>query len=422
MSQSDEHLICNTPLPLLVSQALDKLNQLGYSRRSMRRYRLVWEKLIAFSQDSDFGNTLSGELAVSFIKAYDDERTFLPELHMSWQRHIPFMTSVLVYFAKHGDIKRYVTDMQQVQIPETMKKVINDYEHYCESRRRYRPSSVRAVMRDIMLFVDFLGERNTINLEQITAQDLTDFISARGHYSPRTVSRLVSALRLFMQYLYTQGLLTKDLSQMLPIVRAPRDASIPSVWEPELINKLLSIVDRSSPRGRRDYAILLLACRLGLRVGDIRALKLDNLNWNEASIDIVQCKSQAPLSLPMTDEVGEALISYLKSDRPASQYREVFLKLRAPFDPFPDDNRLHDIVSHWRYTAGISFKSKQHCGLHSLRHSCASHLLAQGVPLKTIADILGHASSHTTRLYAKADIDGLRSVALAPVEVQHVSR
>ena len=418
MTQSITQPLCKKPLKQLITEALRELHNLQYSRRTINRYRFVWEQLIVFSQKEDLGNTLSEVLADRFVKAYQQEGKYLSGLHGSWQRHIPFITSVLVAFAKQGFIQRYVTDMQQVCVSPAMKKALADYERYCKTRRRYRSTTLHATARDIMLFLDFLGARGTKTLKQITAQDVADFVATRAHYTPRTVSHMVSALRLFLQYLFKEGVLLKNLGQDLPVVRVPRDAAIPSVWDPELVTKLLDAVDRSSSRGKRDYAILLLACRLGLRVGDIRALTLDNLNWEAAYIEIVQSKTQTPLTLPMTEEVGNALISYLQSARPSSSYREVFLKLRSPFAPFSDNNRLYDIISHWRYVAGIEFRSVQHCGLHSLRHSCASQLLAQEIPFATIADILGHTSTQTTRLYAKADIEGLRSVALDPVEVQ----
>jgi integrase len=216
-----------------------------------------------------------------------------------------------------------------------------------------------------------------------------------------------------------RGITSKDLSFEVPKIRFPQDAHIPSVWDQELIEKLLGSVDRSSVRGKRDYAILLLASRLGLRVGDIRTLRLEDIKWEDARIDILQSKPNVPLSLPLTEEVGQALIDYLKAGRPAnSKHREVFLKLQPPFDPFSGNNLYH-IITYWRRLAGITFRTKQRRGLHSLRHSLATRLLQVGTPFHTISEILGHATSESTRIYAKADVETLRTVALDPEEVSH---
>jgi integrase len=156
----------------------------------------------------------------------------------------------------------------------------------------------------------------------------------------------------------------------LPKIRVARDAKVPSVWEQELIVKLLEAVDRSSAKGKRDYAILLLACRLGLRAGDIRTLKLDQLHWEDSTIEVTQSKTGTPLRLPLTSEMGDALIDYLKSGRPQTTHREVFLKVNPPFDPFTGNN-LHHIVTYWRLLAGIRFRTPQRRGAHSLRHYAA---------------------------------------------------
>jgi len=228
-------------------------------------------------------------------------------------------------------------------------------------------------------------------------------------------------VRSFLRFLTMRGIVQKDLSAELPKIRAPRDATIPSVWDQELIVRLLGAVDRSSAKGKRDYAILLLACRLGLRAGDIRTLKLDNLRWAESTIEITQAKTSTPLTLPLTSEVGEALIDYLKSGRPQTIQREVFLKVNPPFEPFGENNHLHDIVKYWRQLAGITFRSPQKRGLHSLRHTLATRLLEKGTPLPTIAEILGHTSLESTRVYAKADVEALRGVALDLDEVNHAN-
>src|SRR5256885_1465473 len=249
--------------------------------------------------------------------------------------------------------------------------------------------------------------------------DLSEFVACRDHLQPKTVSRIVSDVRSFLRFLTMRGILQKDLSAELPKIRVPKDATIPSVWDHELIVRLLGAVDRSSAKGKRDYAILLLACRLGLRAGDIRTLKLDDLRWEDSTIEITQAKTGTPLSLPLTNEVGEALIDHLKSGRPQSAHREVFLKVNPPFDPFGDNDNLHHIIKYWRQLAGITFRCPQKRGLHSLRHTLATRLLEKGTPLPTIAEILGHTSLESTRIYAKADVEALRSLALDPEEVNH---
>jgi integrase len=158
---------------------------------------------------------------------------------------------------------------------------------------------------------------------------------------------------------------------------------------------------------------------LGLRAGDIRTLKLDQLHWEVSTIELTQSKTGMPLILPLTSEVGEALIDYLKSGRPQTEHREVFVKVNPPFDPFMANSNLHHIVTYWRRLAGIRFRTPQKRGIHSLRHTLATRLLQKGTPFTTIAEILGHTSLESTRIYAKADVEALRSVALDPEEVNH---
>jgi integrase len=146
-----------------------------------------------------------------------------------------------------------------------------------------------------------------------------------GLSAPRTIAHSKFKRGSFLRFLLLRGVLQRDLSHVLPTIRVPSDATIPSVWDPELLVQLLNAVDRCSPKGKRDYAILLLACRLGLRVEDIRTLKLDDLKWEAATIEITQSKTLAPLCLPLTEEVGEALIDYLKSGRPQTDHREVWV-------------------------------------------------------------------------------------------------
>jgi site-specific recombinase XerC len=418
MDSSTHRTPSSLPLDQLVAHALSELDKINYSRRSMRRYRTVWGHLVTFSREMSLGDRYSEQLATEFVTAYRRQPGERVKANEEWRRHIPFLVKVLGDFARDGRVEHTRIDTSRLQVPAAMKKSLSEYEQYARDRRHLRASTLRERMRTIAVFLDDLGSRTVTTLDQLQPADIAAFVASRGRLGPRSMSRTVSDVRCFLQFLLLRGILQRDLSQVLPTVRVPRDAAIPSVWDPELVERLLKVVDRSSPRGKRDYAILLLACRLGLRLGDIRTLTLDDLKWDMAAIEITQSKTRAPLCLPMTEEVGEALID-LKSGRPQTAHRELFLRAQPPFTPFADDGHFYYIVKYWRELAGIRFRTKQHCGLHSLRHTLATQLLREQTPIHVISEILGHATTASTMIYAKADVESLRAAALNTEELRH---
>ena len=416
-SSTSEHL----ELERLVAEALGEIDRLGYSKTARNRYRTTWKHLIEFSRRKELGDEFSADLATRFLEERRVRDEQADEPGNGWRRHIAFEVKVLADFAENGRIERVFTEVPPIHLVPLMQKTLRDYEQYGKDRLCLRPSTLHGRTRDLTIFLDFLHSRKARTLDQIQAADLSEFVSCRDHLQPKTVARIVSDMRSFLRFLTMRGILQKDLGAELPKIRVPSDAMIPSVWDQELLVRLLGVVDRSSAKGKRDYVILLLACRLGLRAGDIRTLKLDNLRWAESTIEITQAKTGTPLTLPLTNEVGEALIDYLKSGRPQTTHREVFLKVNPPFDPFRENNNLHHIVTYWCRMAGITFRHPQKRGLHSLRHTLATRLLEKSTPLPTIAEILGHTSLESTRIYAKADVEALRGVALDPEEVNHAS-
>mgnify|MGYP003381835431 FL=1 len=420
MDQSNHQVASNLPLHQLVARAEIELEKLCYSRRSLRRYRTIWRQLVAFSRQMNLGDEYSDDLAARFSDAYQMREGERLQPSEGWRRHVVFGLKVLGDFARDGCIERTVTDMQKIQVSALMKKPVRDYELYCRDRLHLRPTTLRERMREIAIFADFLGSKNITIFDQMQPTDLSAFVTSLHRLAAKTVSRIVSDVRGFLQFLLLRGILQRDLSHVLPKIRVPRDATIPSVWDPDLLVRLLNVVDRSSPKGKRDYAILLLACRLGLRMGDIRTLTLDNLKWEAGTIEITQSKTLVPLCLPLTEEVGASLIDYLKSGRPQTDQREVFLTLTPPFVPFSETNNLHGIVKHWKDLAGIRFRTKQRHGLHSLRHTLATKLLGEQTPFHVISEILGHATTASTLIYAKTDVEALRTAALNTEEVRHV--
>jgi integrase len=186
------------------------------------------------------------------------------------------------------------------------------------------------------------------------------------------------------------------------------------VWSPENVAKLIDTIDKGSPVGKRDYAIILLVTRLGLRTIDIKHLKLNNLKWQDNRIELIQSKTAAVLNLPLLPDVGWAIIDYLKNGRPKVESPYLFLRHIAPLEPFSDEDRLHQIVVKYMRLAKIPMSPQKKKGMHSLRHTLASRLLAENTPLPVISDILGHISSDSTAVYLKVDVSTLRECALNP--------
>ena len=213
-----------------------------------------------------------------------------------------------------------------------------------------------------------------------------------------------------------QGWLSNSLCDAVPRPRQYRDINLPDIISEADINRILGAIDQSSALGRRDYAILLLAARYGLRPSDIRELTLDDIDWRNACIGLRQVKTGRPLTLPLLPEVAEALCAYLREGRPATSNRTIFVRHRAPFEPFSPENNLVANMRGALLRAGLA-KRPGRRGLYLFRHTLATRLLASGQSLKTIADVLGHASTHTTYGYTRVNLVALRAVAISEGEV-----
>ncbi|WP_373665349.1 site-specific integrase [Sporomusa silvacetica] len=177
------------------------------------------------------------------------------------------------------------------------------------------------------------------------------------------------------------------------------------------IKRLIGAIDRANPKGKRDYAIILLACYLGIRCTDIKNLHLNNFHWEEKKLVFTQSKTKETVNLPLPSEVGWAVIDYLKYGRPKFESPYVFLRHLAPYGPFSESDHLHQIIVDYMKRAHLPTLKKRR-GMHSLRHTLASMLLEKETPLSIISDILGHTDPDSTKVYLKVDIGKLRECAL----------
>ena len=407
------------PLETLVEQAAMQLERLGYCAMGITNYRGIWNRFVRFVRKND----PSGRFTVEMVDRYLADRG-VPgpgegALRAS-QRHARSAMRILTEVALHGSFQRRRNSVCRAPLGAPWQSLLEGYERFCHDERRMAPRGMRQRRREVWRFLNFLEARGVRVPREIDAAALSGFVGLLTQVRPVTLASTVSILRSFLRYLCLQGLVDTTLIHQVPKVRVYAGERLPTTWTPQQVQTLLATVDRASPLGKRDYAILLLATRLGLRAGDIRDLTLEQLDWEHSRIRITQAKTGVPLDLPLSEEVGQALINYLRHGRPATSRREIFLRHNAPFEPMGPNNNLHSIITSYRRKAGIELPAQSRCGLHSLRHSLASRLLEAKVPLDAIAGVLGHLSPETTRRYLRIDIDALRCVALDPEEVAHV--
>jgi integrase len=391
--------------------------RLGYSGGYLRYFDRTWGKLARFAADRGVGS-LSVELTEAFLLHCGVGSTASRAPVASGQQHLIHAMRYLLEFQQHGCFQRR-RSVTRVPLPDALSLILEAFMRFCTEERGIRPRSMRGRGRYVTAFLLYITSRGVSDVRSIDVETVSSFVTSLSHLMPRTLATMVSDLRSFLRYLAMEGVLPASLVERIPRIRVRKDQSIPDVWRVEDVAALLAAIDRGSPIGKRDYAIVLLAARLGMRVGDIRDLRLEDLRWDEARIERPQSKTGVPVVLPLTEEIGEALIAYLRDSRPTTTRREVFLRHLAPFEPFGPNDNLHYIVTTYRRRAGIKLAKKSHKGLHSLRHTVATRLLEAGVALETISGVMGHVSPETTRIYTKVDLAALCSAALDIDQVHH---
>jgi len=254
---------------------------------------------------------------------------------------------------------------------------------------------------------EFLAERfgaGSVDLSRLGAADVTRFVRRRAStIHSKRVQLMTTALRSFLRYVRYRGDIEKNLAACIPAVANWKQSTLPRALPSDQVEQVLASIDRKTAMGRRDYAILLILARLGLRAGEIRALTLEDLDWQEGLIT-VRGKAGRFSQLPLPSDVGAAIADYLRHGRPTASSRCVFLRARAPLEGFRGQSGVGSMVRHALEGAGID---AVRTGAHQFRHALACQMLKQGALLSEIGELLRHRSPQTTAIYAKVDLDSL---------------
>lgn len=406
-----------TYLPDLISELEQELLRLGYTKGSMTFYRRRWNQLMAYAEDR--GECYYTEqLGMDFLKEFFGvtQEDFSRTLPQAETQEIRVIRMVGDFQLHHAVLRRYLKHKEILTTPFFVD-IRSRFQSSCE-KKGYSQITTEHYVKQSSYLMDYLTAQGMNDFTAVTLDTVNAYIRTLAGFSYKTVEQHICSLRAFFRFLYQEGIMPDDLAAKMPMVKARKQTAIPSVWTHEELKQLVGAIDRESPKGRRDYAIILIACRLGLRCTDIKNLCFENFNWTEKKICFTQSKTGQPMELPLVPDVGWAVIDYLKYGRPKVDSSRIFVRHMAPFLPFAEGDHLDQLIRTYMVKAHIPMRGK-HRGMHSLRHTMASVLLEKDTPLPVISDIIGHLNTNSTAVYLKVDMERL---AECPLDFEEVIR
>jgi integrase/recombinase XerD len=370
----------------------------GYVPASVRGKVDLVTAFVAWIQRHDVSlEVLSDECADRFLRSYrragarrGDART---------------VHQFLGYLRTLGCIPSVMTTVESTAVDY----LVLEFGDFLSRERGLSPATLSGYLPIVRAFLNDQFRGKAVCFDKLRPTDVHRFVVRQGQTISLSRAKLVvTALRSFLRFLQQRGLLRTDLSTAVPGVAGWRLAHLPKALRKEQVEQLLGSCDRRTPAGRRDYAILMLLARLGLRGGEVSALTLDDIDWEHGEIAI-RGKGQRLSRLPLPADVGAAIADYLRRDRPVCSTRRVFIRIHAPRRGFVSLSVICCIVRRALKRAGLDPAFK---GAHLLRHSLATDLLRRGASLAEIGQVLRHSQPNTTQIYAKVDIAALRAIAM----------
>jgi len=387
-----------TRVDQLVDITYQKLKELNYSKGSLKRYRYSFKLFKAYALENEL-KYYTLELALTFLEeccgslsqakpdsyAFQDRRRAIARLDEMYR----FNTiSSKKLFAK----KEYI-------FKGCLKASIESY--LLHQEKILSAARIKSIKLYLERFSAYIAAVSNIKTqEDLTIDHILRFIQESRVYTDTTLYATVICVKRYIQFLEENSFLTKKLSCNIPRISRRRDRSFIKSFSKEETTLLLESITNDNSKERRDYAMILLAARVGLRSSDIVNLKFDNIDWESSQITLIQQKTNTPATLTLLKDVGEAIINYIKNGRPEVDIPYIFIRENSPYTQLYAAS-LYTIVDGYLKRAKIKIPAGKKHGPHALRHSLATRLLENDIPIATIKEILAHQSTQTTKVYLK---------------------
>lgn len=390
----------NQPIEVLTHGLLEQLELKLYGKDTLNNYRRILKNLALYMQRNEI-TTYSSEIGNAFIKDY----TSTHKISVSFQKT---MSTVIGRISDYNDGRKYSPQRKKssVKLPENYTVLLKDYLSFCEQNGN-RAGTIKGKRKFCWDFLNFLLALGCNDIRDINSTQICKACLKFHNKDAWAVTRM------FLKYLYIKNLVEYDYSTIVP--RYTKAFVIPTTYLGNEILRFETAIDRSSKIGIRDYAMLLLATRLGMRSGDIARLTFDEIDFERNSIHLVQEKTLQPLELPLLPEIKDAIMNYIENARPAVEDEcRIFLRQNAPYQGITTSVLRFATTKYFR-KAGIDISGKKH-GVHTFRSSLASSMVNDQIPYDVVRKVLGHTDPNTIKHYAKVDIERLREYAIAVPE------
>ena len=390
----------------LVAAITEEMVRLDYKPTVVKQYHIVWSRLC-----KQEGNRPASEFNMEFGMQFLEVaiKHYYKQLGESSRHRWLKAIYTLADFNRTG-ILSLRREKRSFVFAEPVRVAFQNY-----SNHQCAVGVSEAHRQDTCLYLErfskYLEHQSLTDISELDNELVLGYVNSLAIYQLPTIYHTVCVLRSALRYLHSVGIIANDLSAVLPKIRYSKKAKIPSAYTKDEVGRMIGSIDRGNPRGKRDYALILLAARLGLRASDIANLTFSSFQWDKNVIKIVQHKTGEVVVLPLLNDVGEAVIDYIRYSRPKSDEPFVFLKLNAPNDVMRA-NSVHSVVYTRLKSAGVKIPPGKKHGPHALRHSLASALLENDVPMPVISEALGHSDTDSTSVYMKIDITKLRECAV----------
>lgn len=384
----------------LMDNCIQYFEQHSYSPLRIDRYKLLWKsKLIPYMVQKSilYYDPLVGE---EYIRSNIAGSIISP-----YQRDIIRSINVLSEFQQKGTISKCHRHAVKHELYGQIGQLMDKFLLHLESLRRCE-ITISDHRLYLSRFLTYLDSKEVSAIEEVRQEHLLSFASTQTN----SQIGIVSTIRFFFRFLYEGGFMHYNLSTVLQHYKWVKKKKLPSVYTAKEVFQIESSINRENATGKRNYAMILLASRLGLRASDIAHLIFGNIDWQNSTITLSQFKTGKAIELPLLAEVGESLIDYLKYGRKASGSQRVFLYTRAPFTPI-SGGAVANTISHIINTSGVDTTGRKH-GAHAMRHSLASRFLENRESMPVISEALGHQDTTTTMSYLRIDVESLRQCAL----------